>query len=137
MTIATTAAVFFLKEKSVSCLYVKKITKGVVYLAFYLDDNLMIGDIVTIDDAVEALKKKGLVLKIMKGLQDYLSWKIKISDDKKHAWLGQPHSIKNLEQKFGGLVNEVQSCKTPSTPKFLIMRPMEEIKKIPIKKQQV
>ena len=40
-----------------------------------------------IDDAIEALKNKGLVLKIVEGLQDYLSCKIKFSKDRKRAWL--------------------------------------------------
>ena len=71
----------------------------------------------------------------MEGLQDYLSCKIKFSDKKKHAWLGQPHLINNLENKFGGLVNHIQSHKTPSTSKFLIVRLMEEIKKISIEDQ--
>ena len=59
------------------CLYVKKSMKGIVYLALYLDDNLMIGDFATIDDAIKVLKSKELVLKIVEGLQDYLSCKIK------------------------------------------------------------
>ena len=53
-----------------SCLYVKKRIKDIVYRALYVDDNLMVGSIMTIDDAIEALKNKGLVLKIVKGLQD-------------------------------------------------------------------
>ena len=110
--------------------------KGVVYVALYVVDNLMVGNIATIDDTIEALKSKGLVLKIVEGLQDYLSYEIKISDDKKHAWLGQPHLIKNLENKFGGLVNKVWSHKTPGNPKFLIVKPMEDIKKISMEDQQ-
>ena len=66
----------------------------------------------------------------MEGLQDYLSCKIKISNDKKGAWLGQPHLIKNLKSEFEKLVNEVQSHKTPGTPKFLIVRLTEDIKRI-------
>ena len=68
--------------------------KGIVYLALYVDDNLMIGDIATINNTIEALKNKWLVLKIVEGLQDYLSCKTKFSYDKKQAWLGQPHLIK-------------------------------------------
>ena len=75
------------------------------------------------------------MLKIVEGLQDYLSWEIKFSDNKKCAWLGQPHLIKNQENKFGGLVNHIQSHKTPGTPKFLIVRPTEVIKKILIEDQ--
>ena len=43
--------------------------KGIVYIASYIDDNLMIGDIAAIDDAIEALKNKGLVLKIVEVLR--------------------------------------------------------------------
>ena len=59
----------------------------IVHVALYIDDNLMVGNIATINDAIEALKSKGLLLKIMEGLQDYLSCKIKFRN-KKHAWLG-------------------------------------------------
>ena len=45
--------------------------------------------------------------------------------------------IKNLENKFGGLVNEVWSHKTPGTPKFLIIRPMEDIEKISMEDQRM
>ena len=47
------------------------------------------------------------MLKIVEGLLDYLSYKIKISNGKKHASLGQSHLIKNLEKKFDELVQEV------------------------------
>ena len=62
--------------------------------------------------------------------------KLHFSDDEKHDWLGQPHLIKNLENKFRGLVNEVWSHKTPVTATFLIVRPMEENVKISTKDQQ-
>ena len=59
------------------CLYVKKSTKHVVHVALYVDDNLMIRDTVAINDTMKALKNRGLVLKIMEGLQNYSSFKIK------------------------------------------------------------
>ena len=93
------------------CHYVKKSAKGIVYI-LYLDDNLIIGNILAIDDTIEALKSKGLVLKIVEGLQKYLSC---ISDDKKRAWLGQSHLIKiwrrnlaSLSRMFG--VTRLQVC---------------------------
>ena len=89
------------------CLYVKKSAKGMVYIALYVDDNLMVSNITAINDTTEASKSKGLVLKIVEGLQDYLSCKIKFSKDKKHALLGLPHLIKNLKNKFGGLVKDI------------------------------
>ena len=48
----------------------------------------------------------------------------------------QPHLIKKLEKNFGGLVPEIQSHKTPSPTKFLIMRCKEEDEKISTKEQQ-
>ena len=36
----------------------------------YVDHNLMIENMATVDDATEALKSKGLVLKIVEGLQN-------------------------------------------------------------------
>ena len=34
----------------------KKSLKDIVYVALYVDDNLMVEDITTIEDAIEALK---------------------------------------------------------------------------------
>ena len=65
-------------------------------------------------------------MKVVEGLQDYLSCEIKISDDKKRAWLGQPHLVKNLESKFKELIKNVWSHKTPVTPKFLTVKPTED-----------
>ena len=81
--------------------------KDIVNVALYVDNNLMIGDKTAIDDAILALKNKGLVLKVVEGLQDYLSCKIKFSEKKKHAWLGQPHLIKNSKSKFEKLIKYV------------------------------
>ena len=77
-----------------TCLYIKKSVKGTVYVALYVDDNLMVGNIEVIDDAITAII-------LWYWLQDYLSCKIKFSMDKKRAWLGQLHLIKNLDKKFG------------------------------------
>ena len=52
---------------------VKKIMRGIAYVALYIDDSLMVGNIATINDAIEVLKSRGLTLKIVEGLQDYLS----------------------------------------------------------------
>ena len=38
----------------------KKIVKGIVYVAWYVNDNLMAGDMEAIDDIIIALKSKGL-----------------------------------------------------------------------------
>ena len=69
-------------------------TKVIAYAALYLNNILIIGEMEAIYDNVEALKSNLLVLNVMDGLQDYLSSKIKFSEDKKRAWLGQPCLIK-------------------------------------------
>ena len=126
----------FVKGSIDPCHYGKKSTKGIVHIALYVDHNLMILDITRNNDATEALKNKGLMLKIVEGLQDYLSCKNKFSNHKKCSWLGQPHLIKNLESKFEGLVQEIQSHKTHGSLKFSIVRPMEEIENISAKDQK-
>ena len=55
-------------------------------IALYIDDNFMVGVMMTIDDAISDLKSKQLVLKIVEGLEDYLSCKITFSEDEKRAW---------------------------------------------------
>ena len=49
------------------CLYMKKSAKGIVYVALYVDDNLMIGNMATIDGTIEALKNKSWCSKLQKG----------------------------------------------------------------------
>ena len=91
----------------------KKERKGTSIRSF-----VWVGNIAAIDDNIEALKNKGIVLKIVEGLQDYLSCEIKFSNDKKQAWLGQPHLIKNMEKRFSWMVWDVWSHKTPGTQSF-------------------
>ena len=48
-----------------SCLYMKKRAKGMVYIALYVDDNLVAGSPEEIDKSVEQLKTNGQVLKVI------------------------------------------------------------------------
>ena len=50
--------------------------------------------------------------------------------------LGHPDLIKNLDKKFGKHVKDFCSHKTPGKLKCLIVRPMEESKKISMEGQQ-
>ena len=54
----------------------------------YVDNNLMVGDVAAIDDVIKAKKSNGLVLKVLEGLHDDLSFKIKFSKNKNRTWLG-------------------------------------------------
>ena len=74
--------------------YIKKGSKGIVYVSLHVSNNLMVGNI-------EAIKEIGLVFMVVEGLQDYLYYEIKFSPNKRRAWFGQPHLIKKLENKFG------------------------------------
>ena len=40
-------------------------------------------------------------LKVEDDLKDYLLCEIEFTENKKAAWLGQPHLIANLEKSFG------------------------------------
>ena len=73
--------------------------------------------------------KEWLVLKIVDEL-DYLSCKIKLSDNNKKAWLGQPFLVESLEKKFVEQVMKVWTHKTPGM--FLIVRLINKTAKIPL-----
>ena len=47
--------------------------KGILYIALNMDNNLIVGDVKVIDEAIAAFKENRLVLKLVKGLQNYLS----------------------------------------------------------------
>ena len=57
----------------------KKKSKDIMYIYLYADDNLMVRKPEAINEAIEALQKYGLVIKIMGGLQNYLSLEVKFS----------------------------------------------------------
>ena len=57
----------------------KKSEKGIVCVALYIDDNLMVGELEVFDKEIAAFEENGMVLKIMEGLQDYLFCKVRFS----------------------------------------------------------
>ena len=79
---------------------------------------------------MEDLKKQGLMVKVSEKLTDYLSCLIKFLQDKKSTWVGQPHLIAKLYEKFGHLVTKMQSYHTPGTPSQRIVRVKEDWMKI-------
>ena len=54
------------------CLFVNKSLKGIMFIALYVDDNLLVGHPDAIEDAIQQMKKHGLILKIEDDLKDYL-----------------------------------------------------------------
>ena len=104
------------------CLFYRKNKKGLVFIGLFVDDNLLIGDPAAIDDAIEGMRKHGFTLKVQDDLRDYLSCEILFNANKTMAWLGQPHLIKNLRKKFGHLVKNMRTYKTPGTPNTHMIR---------------
>jgi hypothetical protein len=108
------------------CLMMKKNDKGIVYIAIYVDDCLMVGDKAAIEDAIAGLKSSGFKLKEDGSLQDYLSCEVTLSKEKKQGWIHQPRLIKNLEKKFGSMVNKLQEYGTPRTPRSIIVNDAQQ-----------
>ena len=65
---------------------------------------------------------KRCLLKVFDKLTDYLSCEIVLSEDRKKAWIGQPHLISNLEKKFGDKVKNLRTYKTPGTLNLSMIR---------------
>ena len=89
------------------------------------------------DEFEEELKAAGLTVKVEKNLNDYLSCEIRINADLTKAWIGQPHLIQNLQDKFGDIVKDLQSYKTPGTPHQGIVCPTEENVKVSAEEQRL
>ena len=104
----------------------KRSEKGLVYIALYVDENLVVGHPEAIKQVIQDLRENGLILKIDNDLTDYLSCEIKFSDNRKSAWLGQPHLIANLEKSFGKQVKGMRSYATPGTPGKIMIREKDE-----------
>jgi len=83
-----------------ACLMIRQTENGLVIVSVYVDDNFSVGHKKALLEFVEDLKKEGLSVKVSENLTDYLSCSIKISSDKSKAWIGQPHLIAKLEEKF-------------------------------------
>ena len=65
------------------CLNMKKSAKGIIYIDLFVNNNFIVGNCETIDEAIEALWGNGLVLKVIEILKDYLSCELMFSLDKR------------------------------------------------------
>ena len=110
------------------CMMVRRNGNGVVFIAIWVDDSLLIGHEAAIEQTINDLKAHGFGLKIEGELDDYLSCEITFSNDNKRGWIHQPHLIKKIEKKFGPMVKGLQNYKTPGTPGGSILRnPMGKV----------
>jgi len=104
------------------CLMTRHGKEGVVFIAIWVDDSLLVGDQKAIDKTIEDLKRKGFTLKVEGSLQDYLSCEITLDKDKGVGWIHQPHLVDKLESKFKTMVEKFQDYRTPGTPGEHVMR---------------
>ena len=109
------------------CLMMRKNEKGIVYIAIWVDDSLLVGDKDAILEVVADLKKEGFNLKLEGTLEDYLSCEITFNKDESIAWVHQPHLITKIEKKFGSLIKGKQKYKTPGYPGEVTLRKCEEV----------
>ncbi|KAL7526613.1 hypothetical protein ACHAWF_001850, partial [Thalassiosira exigua] len=104
------------------CLLYRRDDKGLVYVAIYVDDNLIVGQREAIEDTIEGLRRNGFTVTVEDTLEDYLSCQIEFSRDRNSVWLGQPHLISKLEKTFGDEVKGLRHYKTPGTPNQYLIR---------------
>ena len=69
-------------------------------------------------------------------MEDCLSCEIKLSKDKKKAWLGQPHLIANIEKYFRDEVQGLTKYLTPGTPGLNQVKVTNEELMLPVATQK-
>ena len=62
----------------------------------YVDDNLIVGSDMAIEQATEEIMK-AFIVTISPEATEYLECEIKVAKDHRCGWIGQPHLYKNLE----------------------------------------
>ena len=82
------------------CMLYKQNELGICIIIIYVDDMLIIGKKEQIQELTNKIQKEFSV-KIQHNLADYLGCEFHMNKVKRRAWLGQPSTFKNLEQKFG------------------------------------
>ena len=108
------------------CLMMRKDKHGVVYIAIYVDDCLLVGDEEAIDCAITDIKRIGFILKEENEMDDYLSCQIRFNEDETTAMISQPHLIKKMEKKFEKYMKDMREYKTPGSQGITILRNPEE-----------
>ena len=127
----------FKKSAIDPCLFVKTDGKTPMYVATYVDDNYVLGSDEDINKFIKDIKKHGLNVTVEDTLEDYLSCNIVFSDDKKRAWIGQPHLMKKIDKKFGEMIKKLPKYLTPGTPHMSVQKVEKEDDKIDPQKQSL
>ena len=103
------------------CMLFEENELGVCIIIMYFDDMLIIGKKEQIQDFASEIQKEFSV-KIQHNLTDYLGCEFHMNKERTRGWLGQPSTIKSLEQKFGDRAMKERLSLTPGTPRFTARR---------------
>ena len=96
----------------------------------YVDGMLTIGKKEQIEEFATMIQKEFSV-KIQHNLMYYyLGCEFHMNKEKTKGWLGQPSTIKSLEQKFGERAMKERFSMTPGTPRFTARRLENEEDKV-------
>ena len=103
------------------CLLTWNSEYGLCLIAIYVDDCYCVGHKKALDKVEELLQKETKLVEpftvtVTNNTSDYLGCEVIFSKDKKEAWLGQPHTVKNIIKTFGDLVKNLPTYRTPGTP---------------------
>ena len=97
------------------CMLFKENNLGLCIIIMYVDDMLIIGEKEQIQEFATMIQKE-FSAKIQHNLADYLGCEFYMNKEKTRGWLGQPSTIKSLEQKFGEKAMKERLSMTPGTP---------------------
>ena len=118
----------FQQCKSDPCLFYRENEDGIAVILTYVDDNLCVGHTKALEKLIEEVPKYGLQITVERKLTDYLSCEIVMSDDRKQAWIGQPHMVNKLTKTFKDEVNKRVRVDTPGTPGQSLIKVDDELK---------
>ena len=125
----------FERCKSDPCLFMKKDELGICIVLTYVDDNLALGTPRALKKLLKDLKQTEFTFTVEHTLKDYLS--CEIEETRKGLWLGQPHMMKKLNDKFGDEVSKLPTYRTPGTPNMRLSKPDEEEKMVDQEEQSL
>ena len=98
---------------------------GICYVIVYVDDCLVIGNDRAVTNTIEQIKSV-FSIKEKGNLEDYLGCEICFDDNRTNVWIGQPHLLKKLEDKFGTESQGKRIIKTPGTPRHVNIKVDEQ-----------
>ena len=111
------------------CMLFKENNLGICIVIMYVDDMLIIGKREQVQEFATMIQKEFSV-NIQHNQVDYLGCEFHMNKEKTRGWLGQPSTIKSLEQKCGERAMKERLSMTPGTPRFTVRRLKNEEYKV-------